>query len=55
MEDKFEFIPDKAKTPKGKNSALSKHLTGGWSDYNIVRIERMEIGPLSGWRVTYRE
>jgi hypothetical protein len=28
---------------------------GPWNDLSIVRIERVEIGTVKGWKVTFRE
>ena len=49
------FLPDDKTTPQDKNLILSQHLTGPWSNFNIVKIERIENSPQtdSGWEVTF--
>ncbi len=55
MEEKTRFKKDTKKTTETKNRALSVLLLGQWLKFNIVKIERIEIGEDSGWRVTYRK
>ena len=48
------FIRDSETEPSNKNMLLSGYVGGGsWTKYNILRIDRIEIGD-SGWLVTYR-
>jgi hypothetical protein len=54
MEEKKRFEKDTEETASDKNRALSVLLLGDWLELNIVKIERIEIGNESGWRVTYR-
>jgi hypothetical protein len=52
--ERTSFKPDEETTGTAKNTRLATLLNGPWNDFEIVRIERIEIGG-SGWRVTYRE
>lgn len=55
LQDFEEFFPDDFHdNPARKNSALAVILTGRLNPFHIVRIERIEIGPSKGWRITYR-
>ena len=54
-QDKTLFKSDKEEEPADKNSRLAALLETAWSDLEIVKIERIEIGTSKGWRVTYRE
>ena len=53
--EKQRFKQDTHQLPRDKNQALATLLTTTWNSYDIVRIERIEIGSVQGWRVTYRE
>lgn len=50
-----KFSADSETEPDEKNVRLASLLGAGWSDLEIVRIERIEIGSKKGWRVTYRD
>jgi len=52
--EKTSFKPDDETTSTEKNTRLATLLNGPWNDFEIVRIERIEIGG-KGWRATYRE
>ncbi len=57
MDEREQFLrfPATATTDQDKNQFLaSKLATGALSKRAIVKIERIEIGPDKGWRVTYR-
>jgi hypothetical protein len=49
------FEPDSKKTSSSKNFALATLLQVTWSNLEIVRVERIEIGSAKGWRATYRD
>ena len=56
--EKTQFKSDSETEPGGKNSRLAALLDGNWNRFDIVRIERIEIGSNKGWKVwkvTYRE
>src|SRR5690606_28818874 len=48
------FVPDDEETNPGRNSRLAALLAGPWHGLAIVQIDRIEIGPRSGWLATYR-
>lgn len=53
--DKTLFEPDSKATSSSKNFALATLLNTTWSQLEIVRVERIEIGSAKGWKVTYRD
>ena len=55
MEESQDFRKDKCKTAVAKNKRLSTLLLSTWPDFEIVKIERIEIGNEPGWRITYRD
>ena len=55
MEELQDFRKDNCKTTVAKNKKLATLLLSTWPDFQIVRIERIEIGSDSGWRITYRD
>lgn len=58
MNEKERFLrfPSAATTDQAKNQFLATKLAAGaLSKKAIVKIERIEIGPDKGWRVTYRQ
>lgn len=52
--DKTLFEPDSNGTSSNKNFILANWLKTNWSNLEIVRVERIEIGSAKGWMVTYR-
>ena len=55
LKEKTSFKSDEATTAEEKNSRLAALLDAAWNDFEVVRIERIEIGSEKGWRLTYRE
>ena len=53
--EKERFKQDTHQQSRDKNQALATLLTTTWNGYDIVRIDRIEIGSVQGWRVIYRE
>ena len=53
--EKTIFSADSETEAEEKNVRLASLLGAGWSDLDIVMIERIEIGSNKGWRATYRE
>lgn len=55
IKEKETFKQDKETTNKGKNDRLATLLRTVWNDLSIVRIDRIEIGSVRGWKAIYRE
>ena len=55
IKEKVIFNQDKETTNKGKNDRLATLLRTAWNDLSIVKIDRIEIGSVRGWKATYRE
>ena len=54
MEEKEDFKPDSFLDATEQNLELSHLLNGSWRDYNIVTINRISIGSITGWLLIYR-
>jgi hypothetical protein len=52
----YLFIKDTKEDPKPseKNRDLARHLQGGGLKLDILKIERHEEKPKTGWKITYR-
>lgn len=44
---------DGLKKRRARNRRLKSHLEGGWSDHDIVSIERVGDNDGGGWKVIY--
>lgn len=55
LSEKTLFEPDSKGTSSSKNFSLATLLQVTWSNLEIVRVERIEIGSAKGWKVTYRD
>jgi hypothetical protein len=53
LNEQQNFEEDNFEDPEDKNQRLADLLQGPWLDFEIVRIDRIEIGA-KGWRVVHR-